>query len=376
MIALAVVIVLLFAALGVVRWRDLSAARGASSGASAADRSSTASTAVPRVDRLEELDPAVAAAMRDAIAAVEREPQSGGRWGELGIVYNAHRYYAQADRCYARAAELDPAVADWPHLRGVLAEERGDAEAAAALYTAALERMPSDLAARYRLGNVLLQAGRVEQAESAYAELATAAPEQPWGTIGLGRAALRRGASDEAVERFERALAIDPGNDQAAFLLAGAYRAQGDSVQARGLAERSRDGVRAAAPADPIVDRVRGGLRSLQSRVNAANQLLAAGNVGAAAELYSSVLAIDPGHYDALYDLALVYGRQERFGEAQELLERALAVRPQSSEARLLLALALASQDRLQAARDQLRELLEHDPDHVEAKRMLEQLGC
>jgi tetratricopeptide (TPR) repeat protein len=215
----------------------------------------------------------------------------------------------------------------------------------------------------------------MEQAERAYGELATAAPEQPWGAIGLGRVALRRGSNEEAVQRFERALAVDPANDQAAFLLAGAYRAQGNTAQARRLAERSRDGVRPGAPADPIVDRVRGGLRSLQSRVNAANRLLAAGNVDGATEIYSSVLAIDPEHYDALYDLALVYGRQERFGEAQQLLERAIVVRPESSEARLLLALALASQDRLQDAREQLHQLLERDPDHVEAKRMLDQLG-
>ena len=81
--------------------------------------------------RLDALDPAVAAAIRDAVAAVEREPSSGARWGELGIVYHAHRYFALADRCYARAAALDPRAPDWPHLRGVLAEERGDVEAAA-----------------------------------------------------------------------------------------------------------------------------------------------------------------------------------------------------------------------------------------------------
>jgi tetratricopeptide (TPR) repeat protein len=368
-------LLLLLVAYGVVRWRHSSTTSGEFSRASGDDRSSPASASVPRVDRLEALDPAVAAAIRDAIAAVEREPSSGARWGELGIVYNAHRYYALADGCYARAAELDRTVADWPHLRGVLAEERGDVEAAAAFYAAALERMPSDQAARYRLGNVLLQAGRMEQAERAYGELATAAPEQPWGAIGLGRVALRRGSNEEAVQRFERALAVDPANDQAAFLLAGAYRAQGNTAQARRLAERSRDGVRPGAPADPIVDRVRGGLRSLQSRVNAANRLLAAGNVDGATEIYASVLAIDPEHYDALYDLALVYGRQERFGEAQQLLERAIVVRPESSEARLLLALALASQDRLQDAREQLHQLLERDPDHVEAKRMLDQLG-
>jgi tetratricopeptide (TPR) repeat protein len=375
MVALALAALLPLAAYWLAHWWTTGKSRAGSTSRVGERSDARAAAAVPRVTGLEALDPAVAAAIRDAVAAVERETANGARWGELGIVYNAHRYFALADRCYERAAALDARAADWPHLRGVLAEERGDVEEAAAYYGAALERSPTNQAARYRLGNVLLQAGSLDQAELAFGELAAASPDQPWGSLGLGRVALRRGSNAEAAERFERALAIDPDNDQAAYLLASAHRALGNSSEARRLAQRSREGVRAAAPADPIVDRVRGGLRSLQSRVNAANQMLAAGDVDGASAVYASVLAVDPHHYDALYDLALVYGRQERFGEAQELLERAVSVRPNSSQARLLLALALASQDRLGAARDQLLVLLEHDPEHVEAKRMLAQFG-
>jgi tetratricopeptide (TPR) repeat protein len=376
MVALAVAALLSLAGYSIARWWTTSTPRVASSRPGGEDGAEVLDAAsVPRVVELDALDPAVAAAIRDAVAAVERETASGARWGELGIVYNAHRYFALADRCYARAAALDSRAPDWPHLRGVLAEERGDVESAASYYSAALERSPTDLAARYRLGNVLLQAGNIDQAERAFDELASTAPDQPWGPLGLGRVALRRGSNAAAVERFERALALDPDNDQAAYLLASAHRALGNSSEARRLAQRSRDGVRPAAPADPIVDRVRSGVRSLHSKVNAANRLLAAGDADGAAAVYASVLAVDPHHYDALYDLALVYGRQERFAEAQQLLERAVAVRPDSSQARLLLALALASQDRLEAAHDQLLVLLEHDPEHVEAKRMLAQLG-
>jgi tetratricopeptide (TPR) repeat protein len=375
-VALAVAVLLPLAGYSIVRWWTTSKPGEASSRPGDADRADVADAAtVPRVAGLDALDPAVAAAIRDAVAAVEREAASGARWGELGIVYNAHRYFALADRCYARAAALDARAPDWPHLRGVLAEERGDVEDAASYYSAALERSPTDQAARYRLGNVLLQAGSIDQAEQAFEQLASSAPDQPWGPLGLGRVALRRGSNAAAAERFERALGLDPENDQAAYLLASAHRALGNSSEARRLAERSPDGVRPAAPPDPYVDRVRGALRSLQSRVNAANQMLAAGDADGAAAAYASVLAVDPHHYDALYNLALVYGRQERFDEAQQLLERAVAVRPDSSQARLLLALALASQDRLEAARYQLLELLEHDPEHVEAKRMLSQLG-
>ena len=122
MIALAVAALLPLAGYAVARWWTVGKPRAASSRNGGDDRSAAHdAAAVPRVGQLEGLDPAVAAAIRDAVAAVEREPANGARWGELGIVYNAHRYLALADRCYARAGELDTRAPDWPHLRGVLA---------------------------------------------------------------------------------------------------------------------------------------------------------------------------------------------------------------------------------------------------------------
>jgi tetratricopeptide (TPR) repeat protein len=330
--------------------------------------------AVPRVDNLDALDPAVAAAIRTAIAAVEQQPANGASWGGLGIVYHAHRYFALAARSYQEAARLDPVTADWPHLSGILAEERGDVEEAASWYRAALERAPADGAARYRLGNVLLQAGRVEEAAAAFDQVAAAAPGAPWGPLGLGRVALRRGSTADAARHFERAVALDPDNAQAAYLLASAYREQGRREEARRWSEPARDGVKPVGPADPILDRVRTGGRSLQNLVAAANQMLAAGDAAAAEALYAAVLGTDPDYYDALYNLGMLYGRQQLFAEAQSTLERAVAARPRSSEARMLLVLALAEQGRLDAAHAELRALLEVDPEHGVARAMLEDM--
>ena len=191
----------------------------------------------------------------------------------------------------------------------------------------------------------------------------------------VGRVAQRRGEHEEAARSFEQALALDPENEQAAHLLAGAYRELGETERARQLAESARDGVRAKSPADPIVDRVRGSLRNLQSVVLAAKQTAAAGDVEKAAALYAGVLEVDPAYYDALYGLALLEGRRGRYPEAQALLERALAVRPKSSEARLMLSVALSSQNQFDAARAELRTLLENDPEHDLARGMLLQLG-
>jgi len=354
---------------GLVSWRDVK------SGGDPAVPGEAGAPDIPRVDDLTTLDPLVAAAIRDAIARLEQEPASAARWGELGIVYNAHRYYALAERCYAEAARLDAASAEWPHLHGVLAEERGDAAAAASLYRAALERAPDDVAARYRLGGVLLEMGSVDDAERAFAQLDRARPGDPWGALGLGRVALRRGEHAEAVRQLERVLASDPRNDQAAYLLASAYRELGKTDEARGLAERAREGVRPRAPPDPYVDRVRGAMRNLQTMVSAADRALEQGDAATAEATYLQVLAVDAANYDALYKLGMLYGRNRRYSEALPLLERAVEARPASSEPRMLLALALISLDRPDAAAAQLRELIARDPENGVARAFLQQIS-
>jgi tetratricopeptide (TPR) repeat protein len=224
------------------------------------------------------------------------------------------------------------------------------------------------------LGGVLLVAGDLDGAERAFARLTESTPGEPWGPLGLGRVAQRRGSSAQAARHLERALAADPANAQTAYLLATAYREGGRSDEARALVARAREGVEPTGPADPILDRVRSAGRGLQRLVQGANQALAAGNAQAAEAIYLEVLRADADYYDALFNLGLLYGRQERFAESQAMLERAVEARPESSQARLLLALSLASQDRLEEARAQLRALLDRDPEHAEARAMLEEM--
>jgi len=380
-VAGAAVALALLAGLGYSRWRGADAAAGSTPQERSASRdaveSGTAAAAgephagIPRVDDLDALDPLVRDAIVLGVSAVERRPGDARAWGELGIVYQAHRYFALAERCLTEARRLDGRAPEWPYLLGVLAEERGDVERAASLYGEALDRSPGAAAARYRLGNVLLVAGRLDDAERAFAALAASAPAEPWGPLGLGRVAQRRGSAETAAGHFERALAADAANAQTAYLLAAAYRELGRGDEARRLVERASEGVKPLGPADPVLDRVRIAVRGLETLIQAANQALAAGDAASAEALYAQVLDSDPAHYDALFNLGLLYGRQERFAESQAMLERAVAARPESSQARLLLALSLASQDRLVAARGELRALLEHDPDHREARALL-----
>src|SRR5947208_1564349 len=49
---------------------------------------------------LQGIDPAVAAAVEDARAAVRRSPRSADAWGTLGMTLQAHQFLAEAEVCF------------------------------------------------------------------------------------------------------------------------------------------------------------------------------------------------------------------------------------------------------------------------------------
>ena len=168
--------------------------------------SSLAANEIPRIPNLSELDPGFVTAVSDAMAAVDRDPSSGAAVGALGRLYQAHRYVDHARRCYERAQELDPAAVDWPYYLGFLAAGRGGHREAAGHFERALELGPSYWPARVRLGNALLAAGDFGGAEQAFRTARSAAPRAPWGELGLGKTARRRGRFETAAEHLRAAL--------------------------------------------------------------------------------------------------------------------------------------------------------------------------
>src|SRR5437773_11764184 len=53
-------------------------------------------------------DPAVAQAVAAARQTVYQAPRSSDAWGQLGLVFLAHDYFAQADACLIQAERLAP----------------------------------------------------------------------------------------------------------------------------------------------------------------------------------------------------------------------------------------------------------------------------
>ena len=325
---------------------------------------------IPRIEGLSALDPRLAKAVRKATSEIERDRDEGDAFGRLGRVYHTHKYFGLARRCYETARRLAPAKADWPYYLGSLATGRGQTEVATDSFHQALRLEPDYLPTYLRLGNVLLADGRLEEAEEMYRELVVRSPEGPWGYLGHAKVARRRGRLQEAADLLQESLSRAPEDREGAYLLAMTYRDLGRLSAALPHLE-GIEGKTRSWPADPLMDVIRGGRQDLQGLIQTANRLLDEGQANAAANLYRAVLADDAGHFDALYNLGVIYGRQGRFAEAKQSLEEALRGRPGDADAHFALAMAYASLRQFRNADNEMATVLRLDPEHEGARQAL-----
>ena len=329
---------------------------------------------LPRIPNLSELDAGFATAVRDAAAAVERDPSSGAAVGALGRLYQAHRYVDQARRCYERAAQLDPGAAEWPYYLGFLAAGRGAHNQAARHFERVLELRPSYWAARVRLGNALLATGDLDGAEQAFRAARSAAPGAPWGELGLGKTARRRRRFEAAAEHLRSSLAVDPQHRETRYLLAMTERQLGNGARAEELL-RDLAEAEVSSLEDPMMQAVLALVRDTQTMIRSANQRLAERDYRTAERLYREVLRLDPDSYDAYLNLGVLYGLADRNPEAAAALERAVEIDPDRADAYALLTIAYIKTGRAEEGLQQLEKALEIDPDHPRARELFHSLG-
>ena len=353
----------------------LSGCAGSPSDAPAERSISRAADPIPRIPDLSELDPGFAAAVRDALAVVDRDPSNGAAVGALGRLYQAHRYVDQARRCYERAEELDPLRPDWPYYLGFLAAGRGAHDEAARRFERALELRPSYWAAWVRLGNALLAAGDLDGAEAAFRAARAAAPGAPWGELGLGKAARRRGEAETAAEHLRAALALDPAHRETRYLLAMTERQLGKAKRAGELLAGLED-AEVSSLDDPMLEAVFELVRDAQTMIRTANRLLAAGDHREAERLYREVLWLAPDSYDAHLNLGVLHGLADRNREAAEALERAVEIDPNRADAYALLTIAYVKTGRAEEGLRRLEKALEIDPEHPRAREILRGIGA
>src|SRR5688572_14995583 len=250
------------------------------------------------------VSPAVGQQIRDQFTSFSRAlgspgasaEERAGAYATMGRLFLAAKLSDQAELCYLHARALAPDDMRWPYLLGHVYLVKGDREHAAAAFDRALTLRPADVPAMVWLAETRLDQGRPADAESLFMKAASSQPSAAaW--FGAGRVALARGGYAEAVERFERALAIDGRATAIHYPLATAYRGLADQTKADAHL-RQRGDVWPTLP-DPLMAPQADVLATVNVHESRGVQALGAGDWQGAVAAFRRGLEITPGD-DAL----------------------------------------------------------------------------
>ncbi len=321
--------------------------------------------AVPELAGYGTLEPAVATVLTERLTALAAARADADQWGRLAMALEANGLTPHAKEAYTTAAALPASHGRWWYHLGRLRSRDGDASGAVAAYDRAILQSPDYVAARWRRGLVLLDAGHLPEAEAAFRVAVNLAPGDSAGVTGLARVQLAQGNAQDAAATLRGLIDRAPHERYAYQLLGAAYRSLGRSAEAdealaagasgepqwsdawanevaayrRGFAAMLKEAtalgtegnhqeairlleqLRAERPDDRALVTYLGGIYA------------AAGRTAEAKTLLTGVLAAHADDFDATMNLATAHLFDRAYGEADRMVARALDLRPNDADA-------------------------------------------
>lgn len=231
-------------------------------------------------------------------------------------------------------------------------------------------------------GNILLNEGRVSEAEHLYRKAIALDPGFMPGHYNLGNALRMQGRFEEALAAYETALRLVPGDYEICMNVGATLIDLGRAADALQAFSRANELMPGAA--EPLVNMglacerlgqmeksLTSGNRSQEAgplNYGSLNHALQAQNkLEVAVEYYNKALLIKPDLVVAHNNLGFALQSQGKFDEAAESFQHALLLNPDFAEAHNNLGNALQSQGRFEEAVEGFRHALSLSPDFVDA---------
>ncbi|MFT5049501.1 MAG: tetratricopeptide (TPR) repeat protein [Chlamydiales bacterium] len=319
---------------------------------------------------LANFDPELRALIESRAADVVARPKDAAAVATLGLVYEAQRQWLEARACFERAHELEPEQPVWIHHVALCLHHNGRSGDALSFLEGSRAAVAQDGPTQHLLGTLLLQTGASDEAAQAFNVAIAGEPERPEGYAGLGQALTELGNNEEALVALERAVALDPTYASAQYLLGLAYRSTGRETEAQAALALGA-GAHARIMPDRLSEERMTYLVSRVDRLQAPQQRTKGSRRAAAQANADAVLKHAPDDAEALVLRARALMQKGSFAEALASLEQVLAADPDNVDGLVCSGISLAQIGRAQAATRALRHAESLAPDSVEVHTSL-----
>ncbi|MEO7317374.1 MAG: tetratricopeptide repeat protein [Chthoniobacteraceae bacterium] len=288
------------------------------------------------------------------------------------------KFSREALTCYATAEKLEPQEPRWPYFQGIVMLVDSPGEALPKIERAADLTEKTNYAPRLRLVRLLIERGKLDEAEKHLAAVLRDHPGAPHALVAKGSLETARGRLPEALAALELS-AASPGTAKVSqILIATIQQRLGNTAAADEASRRA-----ASLPADPPMadsflaetSQLAAGREALLDR---GDRLLKSGHIVEGLDLLKKAVAEYPDNAAAWQTLGWGHIKGKNFPEAEKALRRSLEIEPQSGESHFELGLALFEQARIAEAAASFRRAIElrreDAPSHYDLGLCLERM--
>ncbi len=309
-------------------------------------------------------------------------------YSELAAAYgNRAEYLNQAIDYYKAAIKADPSAGFLSTELSDLYVQAGQINKAVTESEAALRSNPNDLSARRILGRIYarligdpgqnrIREDMVRKALDQYSKITEAAPADVDSWIMIGRLEKIASNAKDSEKAYQKALELDPENEDALSGLAMAAAEKGDLNGAASMLERSttkapnprslaqlaetyeqlKDYKNASKAWQKALD-VSGGNPEIKRAL--ANSLTMSEQLDAAAEVYEEILAEEPKDLLSALRLSQIFRQKRNFAKAREYAQKAKELDASNLEVRYNDVYILEAEGKQSEAIASLREILD-----------------
>jgi predicted TPR repeat methyltransferase len=264
-----------------------------------------------------------------------------------------------AQALYREILSISPRQFDALHLLGVVARQLGQAELAVSLISDAISVDATQAAPHCNLGAALQDLGRSEDALASYERAVERDPNYALAFSNRGNALRKLGRTEQALRSYDRALELRPLYPEASCNRAAVLQELGRPEEALAGADRA-----------------------LAARGNYAEALCVRGNAlyslarfPEAVECYDRALMLNTDSVEAHLGRGIALQKLQRFAEALESYDRAIALRPEHAAAQQYRANTLRALGRTAEAVTGYRQALALGADAAQVEFALAALG-
>lgn len=321
----------------------------------------------PPVLDLKGYDPQIVAAVDRARAAVLATPGSANAWGRLGSVLMVHKFDREALLCLAQAETLQPTEPRWPYLQGMILLQSNPDTALPKLIRGAELAGDMPREPRLRVAHLLIERGRLEEAEKHLREVIRLHPDDPHALLGMGKLELAREHLPEALKYLERSAAEPQTARASTALIATIQQRLGNSDAAAEASRQLTTLPHDPAMPDPFAEEAAVLQTGLEVLLTRADRLLKQGKFNEALALNEKAVAAYPTSATAWRLFGQAQIEAKNFVAAEKTLRKALELAPEESEIHFQLGSALFFQNDIVRATECFRRSTELTPSYAPA---------